>query len=92
MEWDFDIFRLEELSEHRPLLHLGMELFRRFEVFSSLNIDEMTCRSWFIVMEAHYQPLNTYHNSTHAADVMQVSSSCAPTVANYITNVCDFCF
>lgn len=75
MEWDFDTFRLEELTEKRPLMHLGMELFRRFEVFSTLNIDELTCRSWFIVMEAHYQPTNTYHNSTHAADVMQVSQS-----------------
>lgn len=75
MEWDFDIFRLEELSEKRPLLHLGMELFRRFDVFSTLNIDETTCKSWFIVMEAHYHSTNTYHNSTHAADVMQVSAN-----------------
>lgn len=73
MEWDFDIFRLEELSEKRPLVHLGMELFRRFDVFSTLNIDETTCKSWFIVIEAHYHSTNTYHNSTHAADVMQVS-------------------
>lgn len=72
MEWDFDIFRLEELTEKRPLLHLGMELFRRFDVCNTFNIDEMTCKSWFIVMEAHYHSSNTYHNSTHAADVMQV--------------------
>lgn len=75
LEWDFDIFRLEEITEKRPLVYLGMELFRRFEVFSTFNIDELTCKGWFIVMEAHYHATNTYHNSTHAADVMQVSSS-----------------
>lgn len=73
LEWDFDIFRLEEITEKRPLVYLGMELFRRFEVFNTFNIDESTCRGWFIVMEAHYHATNTYHNSTHAADVMQVS-------------------
>lgn len=72
MEWDLDIFKLEEITEKRPLLHLGIELFRRFEVFSTLGIDELTCKSWFIVMEAHYHATNSYHNSTHAADVMQV--------------------
>lgn len=33
----------------------------------------MTFRSWLIVIESHYHNANTYHNSTHAADVMQVS-------------------
>lgn len=29
LDWDFDIFRLEQISEHHPLLYLGMELFHR---------------------------------------------------------------
>lgn len=74
LEWDFDVFKLEEVTEKRPLVYLGMELFRRFEVFSTLNIDELTCKGWLIVIEAHYHATNTYHNSTHAADVMQVCS------------------
>lgn len=46
--------------------------FCRFEVFAAFNIDEKTCKAWFSVIEAHYISTNTYHNSTHAADVMQV--------------------
>lgn len=44
----------------------------RFEVFTALNIDERTCKAWLNVIETHYHSTNTYHNSTHAADVMQV--------------------
>lgn len=50
-----------------------MELLRRFDVFTTFNIDETTFRGWLVVIEAHYHASNTYHNSTHAADVMQVS-------------------
>lgn len=72
LDWQFKIFELEKITL-APLVYLGMELFRRFEVFSALNIDELTCKAWLSVIEAHYHSSNTYHNSTHAADVMQVS-------------------
>lgn len=72
LDWDFEIFRLEELTDRHPLVYLGIELFRRFDVFNTFNCDEGTFRSWLIVIEANYQSVNTYHNSTHAADVMQV--------------------
>lgn len=74
LDWNFDIFRLEQISERHPLVFLGMELFRRFEVFAAFNIDEKTCKAWFSVIEAHYHSTNTYHNSTHAADVMQATA------------------
>ncbi|XP_055309004.1 high affinity cAMP-specific and IBMX-insensitive 3',5'-cyclic phosphodiesterase 8 [Sitodiplosis mosellana] len=74
LDWNFDIFRLEQLSERHPLVFLGMELFRRFEVFAAFNIDERTCKAWLSVIEAHYHSTNTYHNSTHAADVMQATA------------------
>lgn len=72
LDWDFEIFRLEELTDKHPLVYLGLELFRRFDVFNTFNCDEVTFRSWLIVIESHYHSVNTYHNSTHAADVMQV--------------------
>lgn len=73
LDWDFEIFRLEELTENRPLVFLGLELFRRFDVFNTFNCDEVTFRAWLTVIEQNYISANTYHNSTHAADVMQVS-------------------
>lgn len=72
LDWDFDIFKLEEITEKRPLLYIGIELFRRFDFYSTFSIDENTVKSWLAVIEAHYHSVNTYHNSTHAADVMQV--------------------
>ncbi|XP_055379485.1 high affinity cAMP-specific and IBMX-insensitive 3',5'-cyclic phosphodiesterase 8 isoform X2 [Condylostylus longicornis] len=73
--WEFDIFKLEEISEKRPLLYLGMEMFRRFDVFSTFNVDEITAKGWLAVIEAHYHTQNSYHNSTHAADVMQATGA-----------------
>ncbi|KAH8390843.1 hypothetical protein KR215_000100, partial [Drosophila sulfurigaster] len=75
LSWDFDIFKLEEITDYHPLLYLGMEMFRRFDVFATLNIDENVCKAWLAVIEAHYHKSNTYHNSTHAADVMQATGA-----------------
>ncbi|XP_034479183.1 high affinity cAMP-specific and IBMX-insensitive 3',5'-cyclic phosphodiesterase 8 isoform X2 [Drosophila innubila] len=82
LSWDFDIFKLEEITDYHPLLYLGMEIFRRFDVFATLNIDENVCKAWLAVIEAHYHKSNTYHNSTHAADVMQATGAFITQLAN----------
>ncbi|XP_002050808.3 high affinity cAMP-specific and IBMX-insensitive 3',5'-cyclic phosphodiesterase 8 isoform X3 [Drosophila virilis] len=82
LSWDFDIFKLEEITDYHPLLYLGMEMFRRFDVFATLNIDENVCKAWLAVIEAHYHKSNTYHNSTHAADVMQATGAFITQLAN----------
>jgi high affinity cAMP-specific and IBMX-insensitive 3',5'-cyclic phosphodiesterase 8 len=50
---------------------LGMTIMTRFEVPRTLNCDEATLQNWLTVIEANYHSSNTYHNSTHAADVLQ---------------------
>lgn len=75
LTWDFDIFRLEDLSRKRPLQYLGMTLFNHFDVASTLNCDEKTLFNWLTVIEANYRGENSYHNSTHAADVMQATGN-----------------
>ncbi|XP_017072958.1 high affinity cAMP-specific and IBMX-insensitive 3',5'-cyclic phosphodiesterase 8 isoform X3 [Drosophila eugracilis] len=82
LSWDFDIFKLEEITDYHPLLYLGMEMFRRFDVFATLNIDENVCKAWLAVIEAHYRKSNTYHNSTHAADVMQATGAFITQLSN----------
>ncbi|XP_056636581.1 high affinity cAMP-specific and IBMX-insensitive 3',5'-cyclic phosphodiesterase 8 isoform X2 [Diorhabda sublineata] len=72
--WEFDIFRLEDMTKKRPLQYLGMNLFNHFEVASVLNCDEKTLFNWLTVIEANYHMENSYHNSTHAADVMQATA------------------
>ncbi|XP_019771257.1 high affinity cAMP-specific and IBMX-insensitive 3',5'-cyclic phosphodiesterase 8 isoform X3 [Dendroctonus ponderosae] len=72
--WEFDIFKLEDLTRKRPLQHLGMNLFNHFDVCGALNCDERTLSNWLTVIEANYHAENSYHNSTHAADVMQATA------------------
>ncbi|XP_045482819.1 high affinity cAMP-specific and IBMX-insensitive 3',5'-cyclic phosphodiesterase 8 isoform X2 [Harmonia axyridis] len=74
LHWDFEIFHLEEMTKHRPLQHLGMYLCQQFNVASALSCDEKTLQNWFIIIESHYHSENFYHNSTHAADVMQATA------------------
>ncbi|XP_048483687.1 high affinity cAMP-specific and IBMX-insensitive 3',5'-cyclic phosphodiesterase 8 isoform X4 [Plutella xylostella] len=75
LSWDFEIFRLEDLTRGRPLAHLGLTLMGgRFDVCASLECDERTLVNWLTVIEMHYHAVNTYHNSTHAADVLQAVS------------------
>nr|CAI5818794.1 unnamed protein product [Callosobruchus analis] len=75
LSWEFDIFRLEDLTRKRPLQHLGMAIFTHFDVASTLNCDEKTILNWLTVIEVNYHPENAYHNSTHAADVMQATAN-----------------
>ncbi|ODM89705.1 High affinity cAMP-specific and IBMX-insensitive 3',5'-cyclic phosphodiesterase 8B [Orchesella cincta] len=70
-QWGFDIRLLEEITEKRPLVWLGMTVFARFGAAQILNTDEATLRNWLTLIEANYHSSNSYHNSTHAADVLQ---------------------
>lgn len=73
LSWEFDIFQLEDVTNKRPLTHLGMNLFIHFDVPATLACDEKTLYNWLTVIEMNYHAENTYHNSTHAADVLQVN-------------------
>ncbi|XP_038078738.1 high affinity cAMP-specific and IBMX-insensitive 3',5'-cyclic phosphodiesterase 8B-like isoform X3 [Patiria miniata] len=72
--WDFNIEELERITLHRPLIYLGLKVFNRFKVCSFLGISETVLRNWLQVVEANYHSSNPYHNSTHAADVMQATA------------------
>ncbi|KAM4826268.1 high affinity cAMP-specific and IBMX-insensitive 3',5'-cyclic phosphodiesterase 8A isoform 2-T2 [Thomomys bottae] len=58
--WDFDIFELEAVTYNR--------------ICEYLNCSETTLRAWLEVIEANYHSDNPYHNSTHAADVLQATA------------------
>lgn len=51
-----------------------MNLLTHFEVHKTLGCDERTLHAWLTVVESHYHSKNTYHNSTHAADVLQATA------------------
>nr|XP_030113601.3 high affinity cAMP-specific and IBMX-insensitive 3',5'-cyclic phosphodiesterase 8B isoform X3 [Taeniopygia guttata] len=72
--WDFNIFELEAVTNKRPLVYLGLKVFARFGVSEFLNCSEATLRAWLQVIEANYHSFNSYHNSTHAADVLHATA------------------
>ncbi|XP_076642149.1 phosphodiesterase 8 isoform X2 [Halictus rubicundus] len=74
LEWNFDIFKLEVLTERRPLLFLGMTIMNLYQVPARLNCDEKIIQNWLAVLEMNYRSQNCYHNSTHAADVLQATA------------------
>lgn len=100
-DWNFDIFKLETLSNrryfqkslsiekiknysyrsnqviiffyaiYRPLYFLGMTLMSHYRVAERLDCDERTLQNWLTIIEANYNSHVSYHNSTHATDVLQ---------------------
>ncbi|XP_071862597.1 phosphodiesterase 8 isoform X2 [Bombus fervidus] len=74
LEWNFDIFKLEILTEKRPLLFLGTTIMNLYRVPARLGCEEKVVQNWLTVIEMNYQSRNSYHNSTHAADVLQATA------------------
>lgn len=58
----------------RPLTYLGLKVFATFGVCEFLNCTEATLRSWLQLIEGSYHSSNSYHNSTHAADVLHATA------------------
>ncbi|KAH7963258.1 hypothetical protein HPB52_020348 [Rhipicephalus sanguineus] len=73
VKWDFDIIELESHTSRRPLIWLGMSVFAKFSVHTSLECGDTIISNWLQLIESHYQD-NPYHTSTHAADVMQATA------------------
>jgi high affinity cAMP-specific and IBMX-insensitive 3',5'-cyclic phosphodiesterase 8 len=51
-----------------------MNLMNHFDVSSSLGCDESVLHNWLVIIEMNYNAKNSYHTSTHAADVMQATA------------------
>lgn len=45
-----------------------------YQVPAKLNCDEKTIQNWLAIIEHNYNAENSYHNSTHAADVLQATA------------------
>ena len=69
--WDFDIFGLLDLVD-RPLLIIGFSAIHRIgpSVLLSVSCDLETLNNFLVAIDSKYNSLE-YHNSLHAADVVQ---------------------
>ena len=78
--WGWDAWTLHAASKGRPLQALGWHLLHEWGLVKALGLDRAVLRRWLAFVEQHYQ-LVPYHNSTHAADVLQAT--------HYLLSRCD---
>ncbi|TYZ60117.1 hypothetical protein PybrP1_005864 [[Pythium] brassicae (nom. inval.)] len=68
--WAFDIFRVHVVSGGNALCHLGYHLLHELAA-SHLQVEQATLVNFLLEIQRGYVATNAYHNSIHAADVMQ---------------------
>ena len=51
-----------------------MAILTRFQLHKTLRCSEEVLQNWLTLIEANYKRTNTYHNSTHAADVLHATA------------------
>lgn len=75
LEWTFDVFELAELTNGRPLEPTAQELFDRFGLCEALELERSVLTALMRKVEKEYcfdvKRPSPYHNSVHAADVLQ---------------------
>ncbi|KAL2914797.1 Chk1 protein kinase [Polyrhizophydium stewartii] len=67
---EFDIFHFAELTHGSPLYSMCVHFFKRLDLAEKFQINDTVVRNFFERVEAGYHKL-PYHNSSHAADVLQ---------------------
>ena len=68
---NFDIFKLEEMTEGDALVTMGYFLMDKMGLINEHNVNEQVLVNFLKRIQSGYNP-NPYHNKTHAADITQV--------------------
>lgn len=68
-DFNFDIFKFDEICRNNSLYYYTFELFGKYEFFS--NIDESVFKRFIYSVKDGYPRSNSYHNDIHATDVLQ---------------------
>ncbi|CAF1598893.1 unnamed protein product, partial [Didymodactylos carnosus] len=69
-DWGLDTFKVEELSDQRPLTAITYRIFQERELCRIYSIEQSTLLKYLLTLEDHYQQV-PYHNKAHGADVCQ---------------------
>ena len=68
-EWNFNTLFVASLTCNFPLITCGEYIFMYYNFYNLYSIQSSQCQVFFRKIESKYN-LNPYHNSCHAADVM----------------------
>mmetsp|Transcript_22543 Transcript_22543/g.45578 ORF Transcript_22543/g.45578 Transcript_22543/m.45578 type:complete len:566 (-) Transcript_22543:477-2174(-) len=67
--WDFDIWRLKELTDGRELQTLGWYVLQQSGLAQHFGLEKPQLKKWLASVESEYTD-TAYHSATHAADVL----------------------
>ncbi|XP_062891746.1 3',5'-cyclic-AMP phosphodiesterase 4B-like isoform X1 [Mobula hypostoma] len=70
-KWGLNIFRVSEFSNNRPLSCIMYAIFQERDLLKTFRIPVDTFLTYIMTLEDHYHADVAYHNSLHAADVVQ---------------------
>ncbi|XP_037067742.1 cAMP-specific 3',5'-cyclic phosphodiesterase 4C isoform X1 [Peromyscus leucopus] len=70
-KWGLDVFRVAELSGGRPLTAVVFSVLQERDLLQTFRIPADALRAYLLTLEGHYHADVAYHNSVHAADVVQ---------------------
>lgn len=68
---DFDIFLLEKAAPNKSLEIITSHIFGLYNLYQILNLDSVKFMNFIRAVQSGYHSENAYHNSIHAADVVQ---------------------
>ncbi|XP_072704640.1 3',5'-cyclic-AMP phosphodiesterase 4A isoform X1 [Ciconia boyciana] len=70
-KWGLNIFRVAEYSNNRSLSCIMYSIFQERDLVKTFRIPVETLLTYALALEDHYHADVAYHNSLHAADVLQ---------------------
>lgn len=76
-DFNFDIFRFDQITDKNALYYLSFELFGKYDMFKYMAEDKF--KKFIYKIKDGYPRSNSYHNDIHATDVLQ---SCVAIVEN----------
>ncbi|KAG7379434.1 cAMP-specific 3',5'-cyclic phosphodiesterase 4D [Phytophthora pseudosyringae] len=79
--WDLDTLQIADQTGNRPLMYVTAALFELHELHEEFRVDRVVLRNFLYVLDDGYIS-NPYHNSSHAADVVNSVNFLITTLAD----------
>ncbi|KAI9981464.1 hypothetical protein PInf_009216 [Phytophthora infestans] len=79
--WDLDTLQIADLTGNRPLMYVTAALFELHELHEEFRVDRVVLRNFLYELDDGYLA-NPYHNSSHAADVVNSVNFLITTLAD----------
>ena len=73
-QWSCNILKLAKASDGQSLVLVAASLWRIMDIKELGEVEEQTYVKFMTAVQSKYLDSNTYHNSSHAADVTQTMS------------------